>query len=238
MNRSLLKFDQIQALRHAHQVHLMICSTVLYHQVLSGCHLHCHLEQPCGSDMLRQPAIQPLIEQTVESKFDMCAAGLKHPVLPVFFQKRTTVRTTSQHLQRALNNLQCPGNHQHEQIAGKIQDRQGSIRTSMFASSYSRGFSDKIASYIMSHGQRENRVLDVPLSLLAILDGMQGLGGWNEDREETALALEGVKGELVKRRRITGKTSVKRPGEKGEDLGGEGKMKIAKTSNPMQLDYV
>ena len=56
----------------------------MYHQILAGLHMHCHLEQPSGSDMLRQPALQPLIEQTVGSSFDMCASGLKHPTLPFF----------------------------------------------------------------------------------------------------------------------------------------------------------
>jgi len=131
---------------------------IMYHQILAGFHLHCHLEKPSGSDMLKQPALQPLIEQTVGSSFDMCASGLKHPTLPVFFKKRTIVRTTSQSLQKILDELQCPKNHNHEQIAGRVQNHQGSIRTSAFAASYTPQFADTVASYFMSQGRKEPRV--------------------------------------------------------------------------------
>jgi len=77
-------------------------------------------------------------------------------------------------------------------------------------------------------------ISDYPVVFLDMLDGMHGLGGWEDSDKETAFALETLKENLHKRRRITSKSSIKRPG----GFEKEGMTKVAKTTKPEVTQYV
>ena len=62
MMRSFGLRSRVLADRAKQKVHLQLCSVIYLHQLTEGEHLHCHLEQPCPSEITSQSELLPIIE--------------------------------------------------------------------------------------------------------------------------------------------------------------------------------
>ena len=224
MMRSVTACNNILTKRRNHKCHLMLCSVLMFHQIFEGTHMHCHLEQPQKSDMLWHSKLEPLIQHTLGCDFDMCSLGLKHPSLPQFLRRRTHVRTTSDTLHKELAAQQCPKDHEHFVISGKVPTSAGNVSTSSFSAHYSSQFAELIARYMLTTGKRENRFLasvpsleanshvaisqsDVPVSCSALLDAFEGPCGWIGDVHESEAIFATIQEQAAKCRKIIGKTT-------------------------------
>ena len=147
-SRSARTFDRIQDMRQADQVHLRLCARICQWQLDQGRHFH--MEQPELSKMLSEDALTPVIVATQKVVIDMCVFGLKTPVTHRPIRKRSVILTTCQNLASALEPHRCPGNHEHQQIAGSLSLRNGSrVAASQFAGSYCRGFAMHVSRCLL-----------------------------------------------------------------------------------------
>ena len=79
--------------RERERQHLCLCDELYWHQVCLGRHFH--LEQPMGSDMLKQSEMYEIATGTMPASFDQCqVGGLGLPQDDRFLRKRTVVHTT------------------------------------------------------------------------------------------------------------------------------------------------
>ena len=147
-SRSARTFDRIQDMRQADQVHLRLCARICQWQLDQGRHFH--MEQPELSKMLSENALTPVIGATQKVVIDMCVFGLKTPVTHRPIRKRSVILTTCQNLASALEPRRCPGNHEHQQIAGSLSLRNGSrVAASQLAGSYCRGFAMHVSRCLL-----------------------------------------------------------------------------------------
>jgi len=73
MDRNPETAKRVMKARIDDQVHLLLCDALYQFQEWRQC--HAHLEQPEGSEMLRQEELTGILSQTLCSKCDMCVAG-------------------------------------------------------------------------------------------------------------------------------------------------------------------
>ena len=142
-NAELRKSILTQRKENIWQVSLanMLCE----HQVMLDRHFHC--EQPQGSQLLRLPCFQPIVEVTKPSIFDLCQVGdLREPVTKEPIRKRLVVCTTSKELHTNLNQRICRESHKHHQIAGSTRVNGNKMPLSSFTESelYPRKFARQI----------------------------------------------------------------------------------------------
>ena len=101
--------------------------------------------QPQGSQLLRLPCFQPIVEVTKPSIFDLCRVGeLREPVTKEPIRKRLVVCTTSKELHNNLNQNTCIESHKHHQIAGSTIVKGNKMSLSSFTELYPRKFARQI----------------------------------------------------------------------------------------------
>ena len=145
--RSLSGAERVMTARQADSVHLLLCEALFRFQVSQGPQFHAHLEQPIGSDMLYQPELQVMLDNTLRTRCDQCAAGLlRHPTSGNLIQKGTQVLTTSTIMAHYLGSFRCSHDHQHSQVAGSFKDKQGRHKPlSEYTELYTANFGRKLA---------------------------------------------------------------------------------------------
>ena len=93
MGRSLTLKEKVEAKRDAQRQHLHLCNMISLYQMERGRHFH--LEQPLGSDAVKQPELRDVKEGTLRTCFDMCMVGKLQTSNGEYMRKRTVVHTTS-----------------------------------------------------------------------------------------------------------------------------------------------
>ena len=117
----------------------MLCE----HQVMLDRHFHS--QQPQGSQLLRLPCFQPIVQVAKPSIFDLCRIGdLHEPVTKEPIRKRLVVCTTSKQLHINLNQRTCMESHKHHQIAGTTTVHGHKMSLSSFTELYPRKFARQI----------------------------------------------------------------------------------------------
>ena len=187
----------------------MSCSL---HQAAHGRHFH--LEQPQGSEMIRQPEIEDVALGTLPATFDQCQVGkLKLSKADKYFRKRTTVFTTSRMLHHTLHGQLCNKQHEHQAIAGTFR-RQPEHRQniSAYAAAYTAQFARMVSQILIQKWRilEDRRVLE---ELLAGFEENPGQKRQISPRDMATGALE------LKRRRCTGKQET--PAAFKRDFQGE-----------------
>ena len=145
-SRSVRLWDHVHAQQDAERVHIRLCAQLCDYQTKR--HKHFHLEQPVGSSMISTDEFKPIEQQTNRVCFDMCAFGLKLPKTSKFIRKRSQIWTTSDVMLRKLAHHDCPGNHDHTQIAGSMHHDGKTIPVSSFCATYCHGFADTCAKLL------------------------------------------------------------------------------------------
>ena len=142
--------------------HLELCNELYLHQVARGKHFH--LEQPYGSEMMKQPQLHDVITGTLPAFFDMCQVGqLRTPNKDQFLQKRTQVWTTSRVMHKMLHSQFCRHDHVHKQIQGSMPGHDHKwIKVSAYAAAYTAIFARKVAQGMVqgTHMGEKPLVLD------------------------------------------------------------------------------
>ena len=147
MSRGPKQWDSISEARLAQVTILHLCSRLCQIQTQAG-----HLEQPAGSCMLSQKALEPVIRATFPAILDMCWFNLELPGSDRLLRKRTVTRSTMPEMIQQLNGTLCKGNHLHQQVAGSAQVNGRTVPVSRFAASYSRGFAKAVAQILLGLG--------------------------------------------------------------------------------------
>ena len=151
--------------RRQENVHLLLCSALCCLQLWRGDTYHFHLEQPQGSELIYQHEMKAILDSTDRVLCDMCIAGeLRHPNSQALLRKRTQVLTTSSIMTRRLEQLQCPGTHSHDLIAGSCWTRkEGRVSLSKYTEQYTQTFAKQLIRVIKcSLATREPQCLSSP----------------------------------------------------------------------------
>ena len=166
--------------------HLHLCNQIYLHQVAMGHHFH--LEQPIGSEMIKQPPLYDVYTGTLPAFFDMCQAGLlKAPNSQKYLRKRTQVWTTSRIFHQQLHNFNCDKQHEHQPIQGNYKNpkTQRWEKVSAYAAAYTAVFGRKVAkSVCMSIQQQED-----PLIMEELLVGDASKKGVKRQQAQEVLKL-------------------------------------------------
>ena len=160
MGRSVTTENMIMQGRQGDRCHLELCNQLYLYQVANGRHFH--LEQPRGSDMVKQPQLYDVSTGTLPAYFDMCQAGrLKAPYSEKFLRKQTQVLTTSRIVHAQLHQQNCPGNHEHQPIQGSVKATgEPWVKLSAHAAAYTAVFARRVVQgMIKSLGLREKPLL-------------------------------------------------------------------------------
>ena len=139
-------WDRIQANREHEKKHIKLCAQLCQYQLSRNRHFH--LEQPSGSAMIETSEFQPIKQATQQAMFDMCAFGLKIPNTDLHIKKRSQIWTSSREVHEFLDQKNCPHDHNHQVIAGTIQQAGERIRLSRFCATYCRGFVTALAQVL------------------------------------------------------------------------------------------
>eukprot|EP00435_Cladocopium_sp_Y103_P040528 s1361_g11.t1 len=111
---------------------------------------HFHHEQPKGSNMLKVPGAQVIVENTYPCCFDMCNVGqLRDPESGKAIRKRLKVRSTSQDLHTSLHRRWCDGTHEHQHIAGNTHVQGKPILRSQFTEMYPSEFARQVVKILL-----------------------------------------------------------------------------------------
>lgn len=115
---------KVMRAREQDEVHLMLCCAVFWYQVQEGNHFH--LEQPKGSHMIFQEAIEPIVQNTWHASCDQCTAGqLKNPETQKYLKKGMQFFTTSKIVAQTIDQYQCQRGHPHDPVAGTFRSKDG-----------------------------------------------------------------------------------------------------------------
>ena len=119
------------------------------YQVMNQCHYH-H-EQPHGSNMLKIPGNQVILENTYPCSFDMCTVGkLTDPASGLAIRKRLDVRTSSVLLHTSLHGQWCSNQHPHQQISGNTTVHGRSMLRSKYTELYPTRFARQVAKILLA----------------------------------------------------------------------------------------
>ena len=149
MGRSVTTRNMIMQGRQGDICHLELCNQLYLFQVSNGRHFH--LEQPRGSDMIKQPQLYDVHTGTLPAYFDMCQAGkLRGPYTDKFLRKQSQVLTTSRIVHGLLHNQRCPRDHEHQQIKGSVKaPGEPWVKVSAYAAAYTAVFARKVVQGII-----------------------------------------------------------------------------------------
>ena len=105
-----------------------------------------HFEITDKSKIEDVPELQKVIKGSYRSTVDMCSFGLKTPVSQVPIRKRTVILSTCRDLTKSLIAKMCPGNHQHQPLAGRSLH---GVPLSQFAGTFCQEFARHIADQLL-----------------------------------------------------------------------------------------
>lgn len=159
--KSLQLAKRIEADCQDENVHLLLCDALFRTQDWRGNRFHFHIEQPQGSELVRQKEMDNIVRHTMRVICDTCSAGaLRHPNSQNFIRKRIQIWTTSKILWRKLERCQCVGCHHHDQIAGScVVKGFGRIPLSKCTELYTAVFGRRIGRAIQCSSQIQEQVL-------------------------------------------------------------------------------
>ena len=152
--RSLRLYEKIQENQLEACVHLKLCATICKIQVHEGRQFH--LEQPQGSEMMKQEEASEICHMTKEAICDQCRFGLKHPQTHEALRKRTSIRTTDPNMFETMHGQTCRGEHKHAQIAGRCRYLGQDMALSRFTAFYPKIFARKLGQIIMKFPDRHH----------------------------------------------------------------------------------
>ena len=163
MHRSISSAQKVLTSREDDLVHLLLCSAIMQLQHFRN-RCHFHLEQPVGSHMMFQEEMDIIVTNTHRVTCDMCVAGqLKHPDTKKPIRKSTQVFTSSTILQRTLESLKCPRNHEHSPVEGSCTLPNGKrCAVSRFTELYTRTFATKVCKALKCSLQVQEAVVALP----------------------------------------------------------------------------
>lgn len=157
-NRSIFQWERVHSIQEESRPQLRLCNLLMKIQREND--RRCHIENPAGSGLWKQPEIQESLQSTLPAKFDQCQMGLKHPQNHRLIQKRTIVQTTSKKIHEILDDHLCSGQHVHAPIAGSCKLDGRRMLVSRFAAFYPTGLAKRIAKGIM---QTNHQHVDFPV---------------------------------------------------------------------------
>ena len=145
--KSIALFDKIQKRQEQEKQHVKLCAQLCAFQTKRKRQFH--LEQPLGSAMPQLDEFQEIHRMTRQSKFDMCAFGLRHPMSKNFLKKSSQVFTTDSRLLQCLNSKRCDHQHVHQPIEGSVLIDQHRVALTQFCATYCKGFVTCIARWLV-----------------------------------------------------------------------------------------
>ena len=164
-SRSIHQWERVHDLQEESRPHLRLCNLLM--KIQRDNNRHCHIENPAGSGLWKQPEIQESLQSTLPAKFDQCQMGLKHPQNHRLIRKRTIVQSTSKNIHEILDDHLCSGQHVHAPIAGSCKLDGRRMLVSRFAAFYPTGLAKRIAKGIM---QKNHQHVDFPVYPVETLD--------------------------------------------------------------------
>ena len=163
--RSIHQWERVHNIQEESRPHLRLCNLLM--KIQRENNRHCHIENPAGSGLWKQPEIQESLQSTLPAKFDQCQMGLKHPQNHRLIRKRTIVHSTSKNVHELLDDHLCSGQHVHAPIAGSCKFDGRRMLVSRFAAFYPTGLAKRIAKGIM---QKNHQHVDFPVYPVETLD--------------------------------------------------------------------
>ena len=146
-SRSDAHFEYYQHERQKLLYQIALVIVLFRHQLKHAS--HCHMEQPKGSLLMRQPVLSEVFRHSQVAEFDMCRAGdLRCPQTGRHMQKGMLVTTTHEPLYQRLHGQKCHHGHEHQPIEGSIASKHGPILRSEFSENYPRKFSRMVAKVL------------------------------------------------------------------------------------------
>lgn len=141
---------KVMQAREQDEVHLMLCSAIFYYQVTQQNHFH--LEQPKGSHMVFQEALEPIVQNTWHATCDQCTAGqLKNPETKRYLKKGMQFFTTSRIVAVMINQYKCSQEHTHDPVAGSFRSRDGSRHSvAQFTELYTAVFASRVCRALLA----------------------------------------------------------------------------------------
>ena len=133
--------QRIHEQRELSKIHLKLCNFICKLQINENRHVH--FEHPWTSEAWKQSELQEFLQQSLSAKLDFCMFDLRHPETEEPMQKHTRIQTTSRSMFLDLDHRVCNREHTHAQIAGTCRFKDQTIKTSKFASFYTRQFAKK-----------------------------------------------------------------------------------------------
>lgn len=149
---------------------------------------HFHLEQPQGSDTLKQPELYDLMTGTLTSSFDQCTVGKLH------VPGRSIVQRTSRILHHRLHGQWCQRKHEHQMIEGSYKHHNLRQNISAFAARYTSTFARHITRVLLGSVS----VGEDPLAVEELLAGFETSEGQNRSLDSRGIALESLQLKLRK----------------------------------------
>ena len=193
MTRSRESESRILFMREFERRYLKLCNDIYWHQVSHGRHFH--LEQPQGSDMLKQPEVYDIMSGTLTASFDQCTVGkLRVPGTDKYLRKRSNVQTTSRLMHQMLHGKWCQQQHEHQTIEGSYTYQENRQNISAFAARYTTTFAQHVVRVV----SRSRESGEDPLVVEELLAGFEASEGQKRSADSRGIALESLR---LKRRR-------------------------------------
>lgn len=156
-----------------------------WHQVCLGKHVH--LEQPSGSDMMKQEVYDIATVQErcrrhlINARWVDCVCRRIQD--DRFLRKRTVVHTTSRIVHSLLHRRWCNQDHEHRRIEGSFKHHGDRQSVSAFAAHYTRTFARTVTKALMeSSSKRED-----PLAVMELLAGFEASESGHKRSRESAI---------------------------------------------------
>ena len=188
MTRSRESGTRFLFMREFERRYLTLCNDIYWHQVSHGRHFH--LEQPQGSDMLKQPEVYDIMSGTLAVSFDQCTVGrLRVPGTDKYLRKRSNVQTTSRLIHQMLHGKWCQQKHERQTIEGSYTHQKNRQNISTFAARYTTTFAQHMVRVIC----RSRTSGEEPLVVEELLAGFEASEGQKRSAESRGIALESLR---------------------------------------------
>ena len=224
MTRSRESESRILFMREFERRYLKLCNDIYWHQVSHGRHFR--LEQPQGSDMLKQPEVYDIMSGTLTASFDQCTVGmLRVPGTDKYLRKRSNVQTTSRLIHQMLHGKWCQQKHEHQTIEGSYTYQEYKQNISAFAARYTTTFAQHIVRVVV----RSRESGEDPLVVEELLAGFEASEGQKRSADSRGIALESLR---LKRRRCDFKQARPPAFDDHQDISWDDLMKSGSSETP------
>ena len=180
-------------MREQEREHLTLCNELYWHQVCAGRHFH--LEQPQGSELMKQSEVYDVALGTMPASFDQCrVGGLRLPQDDRFLRKRTIVNITSRHMRSKLHRRWCRHDHEHRRIEGSFAYKGDRHQVSAYAAHYTQVFAKTVAKAMLETCSMK----EDPLIVAELWAGFEASTEHKRSRESREIVMDSLR---LKRRR-------------------------------------